>query len=157
MSTLTQHQNLGMNEDRGIKDILGDLYRNSKTVAQQEVILIKEETKAVGEKTKTHGVLIASFGALAVLSVFPFMAFMILGLGRLMDDNYWLSSLIVAVLFAAVGGGVALASWKKMKADLKFPRTKSTFRRIVDFLEMETTKLKKEEVFSNGTTTHQRI
>lgn len=139
-------------EERGVKEILGDLYRNSKQVAQQEMTIIKEETKSVREKSMSHLGIVVGFGALAVLSVFPFLAFFIIALGRAMDDNYWASSLIVGILCLAIGGGVAYSALKKLKASVQFPRTQSTLRRLLNFFEAETTKLKKEEVFSNGPT-----
>lgn len=150
MATTTTYQNVpqtSAHRERGLKEILGDLYRNSKGVARQEMVIIKEETKSVSEKTKTHGVLLVSFGAMAVLSIFPLLAFLVIGLGRLMNDNYWASSLIVGLVLLGVGAGVAYASWKKLKTDFKFPRTKSTLKRVVDFFETETMKVKNDEVF----------
>jgi hypothetical protein len=144
--SVTPHQRL-QSEDRGIKEILGDLYRNSKGVARQEIVIIKEETKSVSEKSKLHGILLVSFGALAVLSVFPLLAFLVIGLGRMMNDNYWASSLIVGLLFLIGGGAGAYSSLKKLKSDFQFPRSKATLRRLLDFFETETMKLKKDEVF----------
>jgi uncharacterized membrane protein YqjE len=151
MQTQTLNSTNIPTKERGITEILGDLYRNSVGIAQQEITIIKEETKSVGQKTAFHTVLLAGFGLLTILSVLPLIAFLVIGLGRLMDDNYWASSLIVGLVLLAIGGGVSYYALSKVKQDLTFPRTKTTLKRIVDFFESETRKLKKDEVYSHGT------
>ncbi|MBC7690656.1 MAG: phage holin family protein [Methylotenera sp.] len=79
------------------------------------------------EKHEEHSVRAATFGALCAISAFPFLAFIIIGLGRLMNDNYWLSSLIVGLICVAVGGPLAMTAIKKMKEeDFTLPLTRGT-------------------------------
>src|SRR5437868_6042078 len=67
------------------------------------------------------------FGFLAMLGVFPLLAFLVIGLGRLMGDYYWLSSLIVAVLCMGIGGSLAIRAYHRMKEkDLTLPHTRET-------------------------------
>ena len=98
---------------------LGDLIRrfgqDAGTLIKQEITLAKLELReSVKGLAKDAGKLGAAAG-LALFGGFAFLAFVIVGLGDLIN-NYWLSALIVAVLLlgaAAVMAKGALASIKK--------------------------------------------
>ena len=53
------------------------------------------------------------FGMIAALSALPIMAFLVIGLGNLLNGNYGLSSAIVGIIFLVFGGGFALRALKK--------------------------------------------
>jgi hypothetical protein len=104
---------------------LKDLVQNEAQLMKAE---IKESSKDLGKDVTQAAI----FGALLALSALPFLAFLVIGLGDLIN-NYWLSSLIVAVICAAVGGGMAYASYKKIKErDFSFPRTRASLNRERD-------------------------
>jgi membrane protein implicated in regulation of membrane protease activity len=107
---------------REIKDSTSDLVRS-------EVALIRAEVKGMTEDASHHFTQLAIFGGLVALSVLPFIAFLVIGLGAIFGGNYWLSSLIVAIVFAAVGGALALRAYKDLKGDLKLDRVQRTLRR----------------------------
>ena len=98
---------------------LGDLIRrfgqDAGTLIKQEITLAKLELReSVKGLAKDAGKLGAAAG-LGLFGAFAFLAFVIIGLGDLIN-NYWLSALIVAVLLlgaAAVMAKGALASMKK--------------------------------------------
>ena len=105
-----------------------DLGMSAKNMIRSEVDLalaeLKENVKEVGK----HSAQAAVFGALAALSVLPFLAFLVIGLGDLLDGRYWLSSLIVSLVCAFGGGIPAYAAFKRLKAqDLSLNRTKQQF------------------------------
>src|SRR4051812_48586206 len=61
---------------------------------------LKESVRLMGKRSVTL-IVFALIGALGIL---PLLAFFVIGLGRLLNDNYWLSSLIVAIVSFAIGG-----------------------------------------------------
>ena len=97
---------------------LGDLIKrfgqDAGTLIKQEITLAKLELReSVKGLAKDAGKLGAAAG-LGLFGAFAFLAFLIIGLGDLIN-NYWLSALIVAVLLlgaAAVMAKAALASMK---------------------------------------------
>jgi hypothetical protein len=69
--------------------------------------------------------LATAFGALLTLSVFPLLAFFVIGLGKLLGGMYWLSALIVAAACAVVGGAMTAAAYVKLRnLGLDFPHAR---------------------------------
>jgi uncharacterized membrane protein YqjE len=110
--------------------VIRDVSTSVMNLVQSEVNLLKAEIKESTQNVGRHSAQAAIFGALAMISVLPFLAFLVIGLGRLFGGNYWLSSLIVAAVCAVVGGGLAYLSYRRIKeADLSLPRTRESLER----------------------------
>ena len=111
----------------GITDSLRDVGSSFKEMVQSEIRLAKAELQDAVENVTTHFFQVALFGAMAVLGIFPLMAFLVIGLGRIFGDNYWLSSLVVSVVFFGVGGALAWRAYRAIKLEgLSLPKTRST-------------------------------
>jgi hypothetical protein len=127
--------------------LVREMTASAQKIVQNEIMLAQAELREIGPALARHTTQMAAFGTLAVLSVFPLLAFVIIGLGHLMGDQFWLSSLIVGLVCAGIGIPLAYRAFKKMKEeDLKFKRTregiehgvhavKSTVKTIADSLE----------------------
>jgi uncharacterized membrane protein YqjE len=98
-----------------------------KAVIRSEFHLAKAELKENGSQAAKYSVKMAVFGIIAALGALPFLSFLVIGLGRLFNDNYWLSSLIVAVALFAIGGSVAYIMFKRIKqVDFRFENTRDS-------------------------------
>lgn len=114
-------------ENRSFGAVMKELGNSTKDLIHSELNLLTAEVKSTTQIAAKHIVQMVTFGTLLVLSIFPLMAFLVIGLGELLNDRYWLSSLIVAVVFAAVGGPLAYAAFKKLKnVDFTLPHTKAS-------------------------------
>lgn len=92
--------------------------------------LIQAELRDSVGSVKGHIGQAAAFGAITAVSVLPFVAFLVIGLGRVLNGNYWLSSLIVAVVCAALGGSLAYRAYRKLSSeDLVLPRSREGLER----------------------------
>lgn len=130
-------------ENQSVGSVVSDLVSSFKDILKSEVDLVRAEVKDAAPSIGKHSAQAAAFGALLALSAFPFLAFLVIGLGNLLDGKYWLSSLIVAIVCAVVGGIAALRAYKKIKnEDLKFPRTQRSFERISETLSGKVQELK---------------
>ncbi len=110
--------------------ILRELGSSAKELVQNEINLMKSEITTAVSRATDHAKQAALFGGLLAISVFPFLAFLVIGLGNLLDGRYWLSSLIVAVVCAAVGGPLAYRAFLKIRdEDLKLHYTKEALDR----------------------------
>ncbi|MEZ0391974.1 MAG: phage holin family protein [Pseudobdellovibrionaceae bacterium] len=117
-------------EVKSYGSIIRELGMSAKDLIQSEISLMTAELKHVAQDVGRHSAQAAAFGALLALSVFPFLAFVVIGLGDLLDGRYWLSSLIVAVICAAVGGPLAYRAFRKIKEnDIKFTHSKAKLQR----------------------------
>jgi hypothetical protein len=123
--------------------VLSDLSDSAKDLIRSEVELIKIELKDSMTKISGHLKQVAIFGGLCILSIIPFMAFLIIALGRVLDENYWLSSLIIAVTFAVVGGLLAYRAYQNIKAeDLDMKHSREGWHKEFDTLRENINELK---------------
>ena len=101
-------------EDRPTSELLKQLSDQTTTLVRQEVELAKAEMTAKG---KELGIGAGAFGGAALVGLFAFGALtacFILALGTAVDP--WLAALIVAAVYAAVAGVLALLGKKKTQA-----------------------------------------
>lgn len=97
---------------------------------RSELNLAKEEVKDSARKLEAHALQMAIFGGLLLLAMLPFIAFLVMGLGELLDGRYWLSALIVAAAFALIGGIFGYRAFRKFEnEDLSLARTRETLHR----------------------------
>lgn len=116
-----------------VGELLGDVTRDMSTLVRKEVELAKAELREeVSQAGKAGGMFggAALAGFLAVLFVSYALWW---GLSNTMDQGW--AALIVAVLWAAVGGGLFLNARTQLKrARAVLPRTKQTARELPDAL-----------------------
>ncbi len=100
-----------------------------------EVELAKAELKTGATAFRRDMFRFMSFSALAAAGLLPLMAFLVLGLGHLLGDNYLWSSLIIAVLSIAIGLGVSYHAYRRAtREDLQLPRTLHSVEERLDSL-----------------------
>ena len=99
--------------DRPTGELLKELSTQTTTLVKQELDLAKAELQ---EKGKQAGIGAGMFGGAGVFGVGAFAALtaaVIAALSEAMDT--WLAALIVAVVYAAVAGVMAMTGKKKVK------------------------------------------
>jgi hypothetical protein len=99
--------------DRPTGELLRELSNQTTTLVKQELDLAKAELQ---EKGKQAGVGAGMFGGAGIFGVGAFAALtagVIAALSEAMDT--WLAALIVAVVYAAVAGVMAMTGKKKVK------------------------------------------
>jgi uncharacterized membrane protein YqjE len=102
-------------EEPSIGELLKRVTNDTTELMRQEVALAKVEIRAsltmlVQDATK------AGLGVgLALVGVLALTAFLIAGLGGLLNDRYWLAALIVGVVFLAIGMVLARNALSEIK------------------------------------------
>jgi uncharacterized membrane protein (UPF0127 family)/uncharacterized membrane protein YqjE len=99
--------------DQPVADLIKQLTEQTKTLVTQEIELAKAE---LGEKGKKAGLGAGMFGGAGLLGFFAFAlltACVVLALATAMEA--WLAALIVALLYGAIAGGLALSGRKKVQ------------------------------------------
>ena len=135
-------------QERSYSSVLNDVISSGKDVLRSEINLFMTELKQLQPNLTKHIAQAAIFGGLLVISVVPFLAFLVIGLGEILDGRYWLSSLIVSILCAAIGGVCARRALVKIKnEDLKFSQTK---RSIQEALQVTNITIDKVKTASKG-------
>lgn len=112
-----------------------------KDLMQSEISLFKAEiSKSLPEFQKNSSQLIMSSGLYA-LGLLPFVAFMVLGLGEFLDGRYWLSSLIVSVVFFAIAIPLRARALKKLKGTNYLAKTIENLDRSLDSIKYQFEKI----------------
>jgi MFS family permease len=117
-------------QDQSIADLVKQLTEQTKTLARQEIELAKAE---LTEKGKKAGLGAGMFGAAGLLGFFAFAvltACFVLALATAVPA--WLAALIVAAVYGAIAGGLALTGKKELQeATPPMPETVETVKEDV--------------------------
>jgi hypothetical protein len=106
----------GSEASEPLADVIRQLGDSLKQIVKSEIHLAKAEVKVTGKHLGKEISQVMIFAVVALAGILPLMAFCVIGLGELIG-NYWLSSLIVSLVFIGVGGGLAYRAYSKMKRE----------------------------------------
>lgn len=101
--------------DLNYGSIAKELLNSFEHVVQSEARLARAEVSEIVNDVKKEVSRAAIFGGLAVAGFLPILSFLVIGLGRLLNGNYWLSSLIVGVVMIGIGVGFTLGSVRRIR------------------------------------------
>ena len=99
--------------DRSVADLVKQLSDQTATLVRQELDLAKAELTAKGKKAGLGAGMFGGAGVFGLYAVGALTACVILALSTAMDG--WLAALIVAVVYGAVAGVLALIGKNKVK------------------------------------------
>lgn len=112
----------GATDDPPISELFRKLADDSSTLVRQEIALAKAELKESAAKVAKNAVAIPIWGGVAMVGGLVLVAFLVLLLGDILN-NYWLSALIIGVLFTATGGLMAAGAAKRLSSISFAPET----------------------------------
>ena len=101
--------------ERSMGELFRDLTTETSALVTKEIALVKAEARQTGATLARDGAKIGIASALAFAGALALTAFLVAGLGDLLGGKYWLSALIIGVLFLAIGMGLV----KSATSDLK--------------------------------------
>ena len=101
-------------EDRGVADLVKDLGEQTATLVRQELELARAE---LTQKGKTAGIGAGMFGGAGLFGFFAFAALTtaIIAALALAFDEVWPAALIVAAVYGAIAGVLALTGKNKVQ------------------------------------------
>lgn len=125
-------------------ELLARLTSDTGDLVRQEVALARAEMKQVGATLARDGAKLGIAFELANAGLLAITAFLIIALGNLFG-NYWLSALIIGVLFLAVGGYMSKNALSDIKGRGIMPdQTLSTLREDKAWATREAQEVKRE-------------
>ena len=124
-------------------EAISKLSGSALELVKSEIALMRVEITQASKKLSRDANMAAIFGGLTIASVFPFLAFAVIGLGLLLDGQYWLSSLIVAVICAAIGAIGAYIAIKKFKQDTDLPHSRRALKQDPKSIAAKISEIKK--------------
>ncbi len=101
-------------EEKSLGDLFSELATETSNLVKQEVALAQVElTQKAVKVGKNVGFLVVG-GAVAHAALLAFVAALIIGLGRLLD-NYWLSALIVGIVILVAAAVLIMSALNALK------------------------------------------
>lgn len=123
----------GMPEKKSDLFVVKDLFHSLKAVVKSERRLADLEFQLAVRRATRHAILAAVFSVVAITGILALVSFLVIGIGELLNDNYWASSLLVAVATLSLGIPLALYfSRKTLGNDFSFPYVKKSLFDIKD-------------------------
>ncbi len=120
-----------------IGELIKQLAEDSATLVRQEVALAKAEMSRNVKSAAQSAAMVAVGGMIAFLGVLVLLAGIVVLLGDALD-NYWLTALIVGLVFLAIGGLMAMSNLNKLKAEELAPeRTIQTLQEDKRWIQKE--------------------
>lgn len=104
----------GDGETRSLGSLFRDLSADASVLIRQEVALAKSEMRRNVRALVRDVGSMAAWGAVTVVGGLVLVAFLVAGLGDLLD-NYWLAALVVGLAFVAVGAFMALRALRHLR------------------------------------------
>ena len=99
--------------DRPVGDLVKDATEQAQTLVRQEIELAKAE---LGEKGKKAGIGVGMFGGAGLFGLFAFGALTAAAIGAVdLLVPFWAAALIVAALYGAIAGVLALTGKNKVQ------------------------------------------
>ncbi|MEU8258735.1 phage holin family protein [Micromonospora inaquosa] len=116
-----------------VGELIGDVTRDMSTLVRKEVELAKAELREEASQAGKAGGMLGGAALAGFLAVLFVSYALWWGLSNTMDQGW--AALIVAVLWAAVAGGLFINARTQLKrARTALPRTKQTARELPDAL-----------------------
>ena len=119
-----------------LKSSIQDLMRGLSSLVKSEANLVRVEFVESSRDLGRYVAFVIFIGILALLGLIPFIAFLVIALGKLLQGNYWLSSLIVSVTLTGISGVLGYLFFRKIKSkDLTLPQTRNSLQSETELLK----------------------
>jgi uncharacterized membrane protein YqjE len=130
--------------DQSVGELFRQLTTDSSHLVKQEINLAKTELKETGTRLGQAGAKLGIAVGVAIPGLLALTAFLIIGLGDLMNENYWLSALIVGVAFLGIAGVLAKRAKAALKDGVGVPETVGTLREDAQWAKEEAQAFKRQ-------------
>lgn len=128
--------------------LLKNLISETGELVRAEADVIKLEMQESTRAMLLDSVKVAVWGGVTLLGVLSLMAFLIIAFGDLITGGihdvrgFWISALVIGILFTAIGGWLAYRNATHIGKDIGMPKTRTEIRTTRRFMQDETTKMR---------------
>lgn len=134
----------GLADGQSVGELVKQLSADSSHLFRQEINLAKAELMESAGHMVKGATKVGIAAGLAIPGLFAFGAFLIIALGDLMNENYWLSALIVSLAMLGIAGLMAKKGIAEFgKASFVPQETVGTLREDADWAKTESQAFKR--------------
>ena len=123
--------------DASLVLLLRRLAEQAQSLVRQEVALAKAEIRESVRDAATAAGVMAAGAVMILIGLTVFLVFLVLALGALLGDRYWLSSLLIGLVFAMVGLLLVTRGKARLAGDSLIPE--KTLESVQDTAQWATT------------------
>jgi uncharacterized membrane protein YqjE len=127
---------------------VGELFKqlgaDSTHLIQQEMALAKTELKETASRLGQAATKLGIAVGIAIPGLMALTAFLVIAIGDLLNENYWLGALIVGVAFLLIAAVLAKRAVATAKEGAGVPETKATLRDDARWAKEEAKAFKRE-------------
>jgi uncharacterized membrane protein YqjE len=127
-----------------VGQLFKELGSDSAHLIQQEIALAKTELRETTGRLGRVGVKLAVAAAIAIPGAMAITAFLVIGIGDLLNENYWLGALIVGVALTATAAILAKRAMRPLADGVGIPETTATLRDDARWAKQEAQAFKRE-------------
>ena len=130
--------------DQSVGDLFRQLTTDSSHLVRQEINLAKTELRETGARLGQAGAKLGIAVAVAIPGLLALVAFLVIGLGDLMNENYWLSALIVGIAFLGIAALLVKRATAALRGGIGVPQTAGTLREDARWAKEEVQEFKRQ-------------
>ena len=130
--------------EQSVGDLFRQLTTDSSHLIRQEINLAKIELKETGARLGRAGTKLGIAIGVAIPGLLALAAFLVIGLGDLMNENYWLSALIVGIAFIGIAATLAKRATATLREGIGIPETVGTLREDTQWAKEEAQAFKRQ-------------
>ena len=131
------------NEDPSLSSLVAQLTDDARHLVRQELEIAKADAAATAKTLAISGGFVAVGAVLLLVGVVVLTVFLILGLGALLGERYWLSTLIIGGLSTLAGLTALFRGRRGLRGDSLKPEVAlQTLRASKDWARAEAAEMK---------------
>jgi len=141
-------EGMDMNNKAPVTELLKNLISETGELVRSEANVIKLELQESTRAMILGGIKTAAYSGVALLGVLSLVAFLIIALGQLIQGDeapvtgFWISALIVGVIFTVGGGVMAAKHAKQIGKEIGLPKAQTEFEKDKRLVKRELYKMK---------------
>ena len=130
--------------DQSVGELFRQLTTDSSHLVRQEINLAKTELSETAVRLGQAGAKLGIAVGVAIPGLLALVAFLVIGLGDLMNENYWLSALIVGIAFLGIAGLLVKRATAALRGGIGVPETAGTLREDAQWAKEEIQEFKRQ-------------
>jgi len=140
-------EGIDTNNKVSITELLKNLISETGELVRSEANVIKLEMQESTRAMILDGIKTAAYSGIALLGVLSLVAFLIIALGQLIEGGapvtgFWVSALIIGLIFTIGGGIMAAKHAKQIGKDIGLPKSQTEFEKDKRLVKRELYKMK---------------
>ena len=141
---LSRYDRVPIDDGASVGQLFKQLGSDSTHLIQQEMALAKAELRETTSRFAQAGAKLGLAAGFAIPGLIAITAFLVIAVGDLLNENYWLGALIVGIAFLVTAVVLGKRATRLLREGVGVPETVATLREDARWAKEETQAFKRE-------------